>query len=180
MPWAADMPTMPWCSTERSSRIGRKISTPSIRMISSAPSAIAPDSTRHAPERQCRGRTAGNRAVGDAARQHVGAQHPHGALEQIARLDFQLVGARLALPERLERGQTLDRIQELGRERGIGLLAAERVGDVELVPQRRREQRQQREDHHHAATGKSMKATATKISSGVSSAIRNCGRNWPK
>ena len=49
MPCAAESPTMPWCSTVRSSRIGRKISTPSIRMISSEVSAMAPDSTRTAP-----------------------------------------------------------------------------------------------------------------------------------
>ncbi len=40
---------MPWCSTERSSRIGRKISMPSIRMTSSAVSVIEPASTRDAP-----------------------------------------------------------------------------------------------------------------------------------
>ncbi len=49
MPCAAESPTMPWCSTVRSSRIGRKISTPSIMMTSSADSAIAPDCTRVAP-----------------------------------------------------------------------------------------------------------------------------------
>src|SRR5260221_217876 len=49
MPWAADMPTMPWCSTERSSRIGRKISMPNISTTSSAVIDMAPLSTRQAP-----------------------------------------------------------------------------------------------------------------------------------
>ncbi len=40
---------MPWCNTERSSRIGRKISTPNIRITNSEVSAMAPDSTRMAP-----------------------------------------------------------------------------------------------------------------------------------
>ncbi|MFO1080005.1 MAG: hypothetical protein U1E23_05175 [Reyranellaceae bacterium] len=89
-----------------------------------------------------------DRGVGDAAGQRVGRQHPHGALEQVARLDRQLVGARLALAERLEGGEALDRIEELGGERGIGLLAPKRVLDVPLVPQRWREQRHHGEAQH--------------------------------
>ena len=95
------------------------------------------------------GRTAGDGRVGDAARQRVGAQHPHGAAEKVMRLDFQLVGARLALAEGFQGGEALDRIEELGCEGGIGLLPALRVLDVELVPQRRREQGDQREGQHH-------------------------------
>ena len=98
---------------------------------------------------QRRRRAAGDRGVGDAARQRVGAQHPHGAAEQIARLDLELVGARLALAERLERREALDRIEELGGEARIGALAGPELRDVELVPQRRREQRHQREAQHH-------------------------------
>ena len=79
---------------------------------------------------QRRRRAAGDRGVGDAARQRIGAQHPHGAAEEVARLDLELVGARLALAERLQGRQALDRIEELGGERGIGLLPAQRVLDV--------------------------------------------------
>ena len=93
-------------------------------------------------------RTAGDRGVGDAARQRVGAQHPHGAAEEVARLDLELVGARLALAERLQGRQPLDRIEELGGEGGIGLLPVHRVSDVELVPQAGREQRHQGEAQH--------------------------------
>ena len=94
-------------------------------------------------------RTAGDRDVGDAARHRIGGEHPHGAAEQVARLDLELVGARLALAERLQRGQPLDRIEELGGEGGIGLLPARRILDVELVPQAGREQGDQREAQHH-------------------------------
>ncbi len=50
----------------------------------------------------------GNRAVGDSASQHIGPQHPHGTAEEIVRLDFQLVGARPALAEGLQRRQPLN------------------------------------------------------------------------
>ena len=82
----------PGAARVRSSRIGRKISTPSIRMTSSADSDIAPASTRAGAERQRRRGAAGDRAVGDAARQRVGAEHPHGAAEEVACLDLELVG----------------------------------------------------------------------------------------
>ena len=99
-------------------------------------------------ERERGGRAAGDRAVGDAARQHVGRQHPHGALEQALGLAVQVVAARLALVERLQRREALDRIEELGGEGRVGLLAIQRARDVELVPQRRREQGDQREHQH--------------------------------
>ena len=59
-------------------------------------------------ERQRRGRADGDHAIGDAAREHVRAKHPHGAPEQLARLAGQQVGARRALPEGLERAEALD------------------------------------------------------------------------
>ena len=121
---------------------------PSIRMMSRAESDRAPASTRDGAVDQRRRRAAGDRGVGDAARQRVGAQHPHGAAEEIARLDLELVGARLALAERLQGRQPLDRIEELGGERGIGSLPVQRVLDVELVPQAGREQRHQGEAQH--------------------------------
>ena len=98
-------------------------------------------SGRDAPgsERQRRGGAAGNRAVGDAAREDVGREHPHGALEEISRLVLELVGACLALAERLQGREALDRIQELGREGGIGLLPAERIGNIAAMPDSRRE-----------------------------------------
>ena len=65
------------------------------------------------------------------------------------RLLLQPVGARGALAEGLERGEALDRIEELGGEGGIGLLAAARIGDVVAVPQRRCEQRDEGEAEQH-------------------------------
>ncbi len=49
MLWAAERPSMPWCSTTRSSRSGRKISTPSISTTTSAVSSIWPACTREVP-----------------------------------------------------------------------------------------------------------------------------------
>ena len=103
----------------------------------------------HRAQRQrCRG-AAGDRAVGDAARHHVAAEHPHGAPEEIARLPLELVGSRLALAEGFQRRQALDRIQELRREGGIGLLPRERLRGLPLVPDRRAEKRHHREGQHH-------------------------------
>ncbi len=113
-----------------------------------ADSVMAPASTRAAPVDQRGRRAAGDRGIGDAARQRVAAQHPHGAAEKVARFDLELVGARLALAERLQRRQALDGIEELGGERGIGLLPPHRAPDVPLVPQRRRQQRHQGEGQH--------------------------------
>ena len=102
-------------------------------MTSSEVSAMAPDFDPRRAIDERGGRAAGDRAVGDAAGQRVGAQHPHGAAEEIARLDLEPVGARLALAEGLERGQALDRIEELGGKARIGALAELRVADVELI-----------------------------------------------
>src|SRR5437870_5765542 len=49
MPRAAAVPSMPACSSMRSSRSGRNTSMPSIRMTSRAPRSIWPAWTRHAP-----------------------------------------------------------------------------------------------------------------------------------
>ena len=140
---------MPWCSTVRSSRIGRKISTPSIRMIEQGGERQGAGLDPRGAVDQRRRRAAGDRAVGDAARQRVGAQHPHGAAEEVARLDLELVGARLALAEGLQGRQPLDRIEELGGEGGIGSLPELRVADVELVPQRRARTAPPGEAQHH-------------------------------
>ena len=49
IPAAAAWPTMPWCSTVRRSRNGRKISVPAISTISSASMLITSCCTRQAP-----------------------------------------------------------------------------------------------------------------------------------
>ena len=49
MPVAAACPFIPWCSTPRRSRSGRKISVPAISTISSASRLISPWRTRQAP-----------------------------------------------------------------------------------------------------------------------------------
>src|SRR3546814_12023935 len=61
---------------------------------------------------------------------------------------FELVCPGLALPEGLQSGEALDRIEEFGCEGSIGLLPAERVGDVDTVPERRGEQGEKRETEH--------------------------------
>ena len=99
-------------------------------------------------QRQCCRGTQCDGGVGNAARQRVGRQHPHGRAEQLARLHRQQIGARPALPESLQRGQALDRIQQLGGEAGIGALPVARLAGVQLVPGRRRQQRQQGEAQH--------------------------------
>ncbi len=52
MPAAAERPSMPWWSTVRSSRRGRKISTPSISTTTSAVSSMLPACTRWAPSQR--------------------------------------------------------------------------------------------------------------------------------
>ena len=49
MPRAADSPSIPWWRSTRSSRSGRKTSTPSMRITRRAGSDIAPWPTRQAP-----------------------------------------------------------------------------------------------------------------------------------
>ena len=114
----------------------------------------AHDAVGHAvgAERQGRGGAHGDAGIGDAARQRVGRQHPHGAAEQIARLGGQQPGAGAALAERLERRQPLDRVEELGAERAVCVAPCEaRLGvpDVEGGGRHQGEQRegdQQRRD----------------------------------
>ena len=109
MPCAADRPTMPWCST-RAQLAHRPEDLDAQHQDDQQRGQrhrAGLDATARRDQR--RRRAAGDRDVGDAARQRVGAEHPHGAAEQVARLDLELVGARLALAERLQRGQALDR-----------------------------------------------------------------------
>ena len=67
-------------------------------------------------QRQRRRDADGDARIGYAARDLVGRQHPHGATQQLTRLDRKKGGPRLGLPERLERAQSLHRIEKLGRE----------------------------------------------------------------
>jgi hypothetical protein len=93
------------------------------------------------PER--RRRAEGDAGVGDAARQGVGGQHPHGRAKHLLGLDGEQAAARAALTEGLERGQPLDRVEELGGEVGIGPGPRQGVFAVPAMEGRRRDQSDQ-------------------------------------
>ncbi len=63
-----------------------------------------------------------NAAIGDAARQRIRRQHPHGAAEEIMRLGAKLARPRGALAERLQSAEALHRIEKFGAVIGIGSL----------------------------------------------------------
>ena len=104
---------------------------------------VAGDDPRCAERQGCGGADR-DHAVGDAARERVRAEHPHGAPEERTRLVRQQVCAGRALPEGLERAEALDGIEEFGGEVGIGRLALARTRRVEAVPGGRQQQRGQR------------------------------------
>jgi hypothetical protein len=91
-------------------------------------------------QRQRRGGAHGDAGIGNAARQRVGRQHPHGAAEHFVGALGKQARPRGALPERLERRQTLDRIQELGGESAVGPAAGPTRGAVPGDERRRRHQ----------------------------------------
>ncbi len=82
--------------------------------------------------------------VGDAAGQGVRPEDAHGRPEQLAAPLGQERGASGALAERLQRGQPLEGIEELGPERAVGALARDAPDAVPPVPETGREQRHER------------------------------------
>ena len=116
---------MPWWRRMRSSRSGRKTSTPSIRTTSRAGSDIAPSLTRQAPSASA---TAAPTAmpVSVMPRASVLVPSTHIVLWKSARArSAELPGARAALAERLQRGEPLHRVEEVGAEGGVGAAAGE-------------------------------------------------------
>ena len=81
--------------------------------------------------RQRRRRANRDGAIGDAARQGVAGQHPHGGALQIARLVGQEIGPRPRLAKGFQGRQPLDRIQHLRGESAIGVAPFERAFAVE-------------------------------------------------
>ena len=105
------------------------------------PDAIgAPRQRRRRPHRQSH--------VGDAARQRIGAEHPHGALEEGAALRGQPLAPGAALPEGLERAQPLDGVEQLGAQRGIVPRARQAAGGIAPVPENGGDQREERGRQH--------------------------------
>ena len=86
--------------------------------------------------------------VGEAAGQGVGGEHPHRAPEHLVRALRQQPAARGALPERLEGGEPLHRVEELGRESAVRLRPARAAAGVPALEEPRREQGEHRESEH--------------------------------
>ncbi len=93
-----------------------------------------------AADRERRRRAQRDAHVADAARERVGAEQPHGGLEEGAPALLQQPRAGLALAEGGQGAQPLDRVQELGAVGGVGLGAGEAVAAVPAVPERRHEE----------------------------------------
>ena len=119
------------------------------------------------PEREHRGAPHRDAGVGEAPGERVGREHPHRAPEDLVRALGQQPAALGALPERLQRRETLHRVQELRREpryafdRRMLLFASQRwntagANRVNIANANIR-----------AATGKSRNASSTRTTMGV-------------
>ena len=95
----------------------------------------------------------GDAGVGDAARQRVGAEHPHRAPEQRPRARLEAPRAVGALSECLERGEPLHGVEEVGAEGGVGAVAGEARPAIPAMPQRRREEHDERGEQHDERGG---------------------------
>ena len=101
------------------------------------------------PYPECRRGADRDSGIRDAARQGVGRKHPHGALEQRLGLLRQQPGAGAALAERLQRGEPLNRIQELGAETAEGSFPRPAGAAVPALECHRQNQRNQGEPQQH-------------------------------
>ena len=102
------------------------------------------------PDAERRGSSHSDGAVGNAASQGIGRQHPHGRAEQLAGADGQRVGSGLALAEGFEGRQPLDGIEQFGGEGAVSAAALDGFAGIEMVPYRRSEQGDERKGQHHA------------------------------
>ena len=98
-------------------------------------------------------RAHGHARIRDAAGQRIRSQDAHGAVEERVALLREHARARSALPEGLEGGEALHRVEELGAVGGVGLLAHEAVAAVLPVPDRRGDQRHQGGDEQDQRDG---------------------------
>ena len=96
-----------------------------------------------------RRRADGDGGVGDAARQRVGAEHPHGGVEERLGLLLETARARRGLAEGLQRGQPLHGIEKLRAEGFVGLAAREAGPAVPAMPEAGRQQRGDGRRQHH-------------------------------
>ncbi len=127
---------MPWCSTLRRSRSGRKISVPAISTISSASRLISPCATRQAPSAMA---AAAPRAVPRSVKPRVSrpsASTQNVLLRQRPRPLRQPSPEGGALAERLQRRQALHGVEEFLAERLEGAAAGEGGAAVGIVHQR--------------------------------------------
>ena len=79
----------------------------------------------------------------------IGGDHTHGALVEVVSALRQGPSATLALPKRLERGQPLDAVQEVGTQVAVGLaapVAAVPVPPIEHGGNDQRKEGEQQED----------------------------------
>ena len=100
-------------------------------------------------QHQRRGRAERAAEIGDAARQNAGAEHQERAVRQCARLVGQHPAVAAALAERLQRRQTLHRVEEFLAERLERILPHPRRAAGALVHHRGRHQGEQRGAQHH-------------------------------
>ena len=105
------------------------------------------------PESEHGGRAHGDAYVGDPAVPRVGREHPHRAPEHLVCAFCQEPPARGALTEGLERRQSLDRIEEIRRERAVGLGPAHAALRLEALKRNRCEQGEHREAEHQPGHG---------------------------
>ena len=104
-------------------------------------------------ERQRRRRAERGAEVGEAAGQHVQRQHPERRVRQSARLGAEHRAVRLALAERLQGRQALDRVEELLAERLERVVPPLGRAAGLAMHCRRQEQREQGRAQHDGGDG---------------------------
>ena len=102
------------------------------------------------PEAERHRRTHRDPGIGDAPGQGIGGEDPHGGAEHLVRAIGEQTPALRSLPEGLEGGEPLHRVEELRRERGVGPLAPGAVAHVPAMEGARREQGHHREGEQDA------------------------------
>ena len=180
MPEAADWPTMPWCSTMRRSRNGRKISVPAISTISNAWMFISPCDTRHTA-------SASAAAAPIATPQSVmpRVMTPVESTRRVLSHNSRARSARRRPKARLwpkafsvgspwtpSRNSEPKDFSACWRPWLVRRSTCTKtIGAINVTSAK---------TSITAATGTSQNAIKAKIASGVSTAIDNCGTYWPK
>ncbi len=104
-------------------------------------------------QREGHRRADGDAGVRDAAGEGVGPEHAHGAVEEGVALVLEQLRPRPTLAEGLEGRQALHRIEELGAEGGVRLLAPPAVPAVEPMPGDGGDERDQRGEEERQRDG---------------------------